>query len=320
MLADILTKVAAYEGAKDIDLNPQDRLYLLNIINQAAEEIYESKELPGCLRECYVRVLPNKQIALPPFVGKLRAIREYTLEYPWDIKDLRPRYHYKPWENKWTNWRFIGFSPICVDITNSAPFTYEISTADSTVYLDVVGSTLTASRAVDRITMSATSVVGSKSFNNVHDIRANKPPSNDITIKDGDGNVIALLYNDRTSSLYAWYDVAQYPNIGDCSDGSLIMEILYKLPLQILYNDSDSFPVPEYDSIIADKSIQLLLERQDGKEEKAILAHKKIEARIQEKIEDNSSTHVKPFKVEPDCILGMFRSTRYVPSRRMSKR
>jgi hypothetical protein len=318
-LLDILSNVAPDVGAQDLDNNPEIRTYLVDKINQACEELYDRNDIPGCLRECYVRVTANKQIALPPFIGKVRAIRENSLKYPWTLRDLRPRYHYEEWKDIQYNWRLIGFTPICIDISNSAPFTYTIHAADSTLYIDTVGSTLNSKRVADRITMSSTSVTGAVSFNAIESIKVNKLADYDITISDADGNVVAVLYNDQLTTRYAWYDVSQYPETGDCSDGRFVMEVLYKLPLQVLKEDTDSFPVPGYDNAIALKTIQIILEKQEGKEQRAMLAHQKVESRMAAISKDTVQTHEHTFKIEPNKHLGMFRAYGLNRGRRMSK-
>jgi hypothetical protein len=317
----ILDRLAGEAGVENYSLNAEERTYLLKIINEAAEQVWEEADLPGCLREMYMCVTADNVIALPAFVGTLRAVRsaEYDSDKPWTLKDMRPRYHFNPWKELWDGWRFVGTSPLKAEISNSAPFVYKITTADSSIIVTTVGETASARRISDSMTMSAVSVTGTKSFIAVESIQTNEIANENISVEDADGNEIAVIYNDTKESRYLIYDVSKYPTYGStCADGTRIMEVLYKMKLPILSADSDTFPVDGFDNVILMKANQLLLEKQPGKEERAILADRKVTRTIEQKMQHIEGSNERIMKFAPNKHLGIFYPYRFAPGRRMS--
>ena len=285
------------------------RAMILDIINEAAQEIYESKDLPGCLRECYVLSNSDQELALPSFIGELRAVRRAIWNGAWNITDMRPRYHARDWVNTWKNWRDKGVSAIQTELTNAAPLTVTIPTADSTVVVTVTGETVDSNRAVDTIIMSSASVTGTKSFTSIKSITKNKVTDYNLTISDADGTELATLYADQKETRYKIVDISQYPDIQTCPDN--VMEVLYKERLNRLENDADEFPVNGFDDVIIIKALQLLLEGQEGKEDRALLAHQKAEMRLNKKIEDKTGTLQKKLGFKEQKKFGIFRRRYY---------
>ena len=316
----IKDRVAAEGGFTDYQDNPDQSKQLDFIINQAAKEVWESVDLPGSLREMYVSVVSDTIVPLPPFVSSLRAIRDPQSDEPWSLKDMRPRYHYTAWENKWNTWRFIGTSPIKQEIINMAPFTYEIPVADSELIVTAVGTTVNASRESDSLVMSAVSKVGTKSFLEYQAIRLNKVADYNITIKDADDREMAVLYSSMQESRYTLYDISMYPSQGSCPDGTKLMEVLYKMQLPVFVDDHDTFPVDGFNDIIAMKALQLLIERQEGKEKRAMLLDAKIKRITGEKIEHIEGTQEKDVFFAPNPLFGLFSTGNNMVGRRMSSR
>jgi hypothetical protein len=290
----------------DLDANPDTRVVYLNFINEAAEEIYESHDPAGCLEEVYVRVQPGSEIALPPFVGELRAVRDVEWKTPFTLKDMRPRYHAFQWTNEWKNWRHKGYSPTCTEITNAAPLRYEITEADETVTVTTHGQTANSNRITDEFVMDDTEKVGVESFQFIESIRKSAYTDYDINIYDVNDNVMSIIYNNELEARYVVIDVSLYPNQSCCGDGR-IMEVLYKKRLRKLSQDGDCFPVPDYDKLVADKAIQLWYERQEGKEKIAILKDQKIARTIQQKMQHKEGPLIKSMRFNRNPLLGRFR-------------
>lgn len=308
-LGYIIDRVANEAGYEDLDLNAEQRERLLDIINVAAEQVWEETDLPGCLREVRLCVTPNNIIALPYFVGAPRAVREVIDELPsnlWTLRDMRPKYHEQAWPEMWNKWRIVGTSPTKIQITNSAPFVYTIPTADSTVVVTAVGQTDNGTREREQITMSSTSVTGTKNFVELKSLRLNKIADADITVSDADGVEIAIIYNEYLTSEYLLIDVSDYPSTGAESDGTFTMDLLYKMRLPRLDDDGDVFPVTGFDNVIVDKVKQLLLESQEGKEERAILADKKVTRTIKQKVEHMEGTTIKRLQFRRNPLYSIF--------------
>lgn len=303
----IFDRVASESGITSPNLNEEQKARLLDVINQAAEEVYEDKDLPLSLLEVFLKANSNKQLALPSFIGETRAIRSTQYNDTWKLLDIRPRYHAKDWPNEWKNWRLIRYSPVKIEITNSAPGTIIYPVIDTNLNITIVGETTQSNRFVDKISMTATSKVWTSTFLSITRIAKNKVTDYNVTIKDADGNEMAVIYADQEEARYQIVDVSKCPDLSCCPDGTYIMEVLYKPRLQRMENDDDSFPVDGFDNIIVAKAKQLIYEELEGQEEKAILADRKVNRLINRKVEHKVGTTQKFIKFGRNKKLGLFR-------------
>src|SRR5205814_750149 len=125
-------------------------------------------------------------------------------------------------------------------------------------------------------------------------------------IKDIEDNELAIIYNDQLKSKYELYDISRYPFGNSCAGNKQVLEILYKLPLKQFENDSDGFPVDGFDNIIIIKTLQLIAEGEENKEERAILINTKSNQMIKQKIEDKTGQVEQSINYPRRKILGMF--------------
>ena len=305
----IRRRVAAAAGYSLLTLNSAQQERLDDIINEAAEEIWDSTDLPGSLMEVSLRVTADKQLALPNFVGELRAMREHFWESKWDLQDQRPRYQNQPWKNQWKNWRIIGFSPIQRTLVTTGAVTLTIPVADATVSITIVGSTVDAARVSETFVMSATSVAGTIQFTSYTSIHANSDTRNsNISVVDQNNNVLAILRNDQREVKYLIVDVSQYPSTGSLTDGTRLMDVLYKIPYSKLINDNDVFPVPDFDNVIILRAKQLIEEgkESDDPAEKALLLNMKANNIQKRKTENIEGTTQKRMQFTKNPLLGMY--------------
>jgi hypothetical protein len=302
-LAYIIQQVERKTGMNDS--SAAQRAMLLDVINEAAREIYEKRDLPGCLRECYVRASTNKELALPSFIGELRAVRSTLWNDTWKIQDMRPRYHARDWPNQWKMWRVKGNSPIHTELTNTAPGTITIPTADSSLTVTIMGETLQSSRVVNTVTMDATEKSWASSFTNIKLITKNKVNTENITILDADDAEMSVIYADQKEARYTIIDVSTYPDWQNCPEN--VMEVLYKERLPRMENDYDIFPVDGFDDAIVIKSLQLLTEGQEGKEDRALLMQAKADEIVKRKTEDKTGTFNNKMSFKEQKKFGIFR-------------
>lgn len=295
-LGYILNTVAADCG---ITLDTNTRAYLLSKVNEAAREVYRRRDLPIALKEVYIRATANRELALPPFVGELRAVRAGCNSYctnRWQLTSLYPRYNKEPWAEAWNRWRDKGVSPVAIEWENTAPGTITYPVEDEDLTITIVGETTNSNRAVDNIVVSATSVNWSKTFLNITRIAKNKITDYNVVLSDADGNECAIIYADQLEASYKLVDVSEYPSTGmgeaTCPDGTQIMELLYKPILPILSADTDTFPVPGCDDMLIIKTKQLLAEQAPGQEQRAILMDQKADKLARELVDDRTG-HIK---------------------------
>ncbi len=302
----IIRRVASEVGITSPNENPEQKARLLDIVNVAANEVYENEDLPVSLKEIYLRANSNKELALPPFVGELRAIRQsedYRLD--WNLHDIRARYQNEPWRTNWRNWRIKGYSPIQTEITNAAPGLITVPIADSSIIITLVGETSNSSRWSERVILDLVSKSWIGSFLDFTAIKKNKVTDYNITILDADNNEMAIIFADQLDSRYIIVDVSQYPNLTCCPDGTFIMEVLYKPRLQRLERDDDEFPVSGFDDVIVLKSKQLIAEDNPGQEQRAVLAYNKVNEQIKKKTEDKLGTTQKRIKLNRNGLLNL---------------
>ena len=298
-LVDILRRVQAETGINSPDLNSSQRPYLIDKINEAAAQIWEAKDLPVVLKECCVKARSNRQLALPAFVGELRAIRgtsseNYLREANWSFKDIRSKYVENEWKRLWKNWRVIGESPIQVEMTNAAPGSIITEEADAELVVTITGATSSSNRTSEAITMTSATMSWTKNFTDIFNIRKNKVSEYDVVIEDADENELSIIYSDQLEARFLIVDISEYPEaLYPCSDGSFITEVLYKPRLPRLENDEDVFPLTGYDDIIVLKTKQLIAEDAPGEEQRAFLSHQKADLLLQQKIQDKTSVTKK---------------------------
>lgn len=310
-LSYILRRVEAEQGFSAPDLNPEAREYLLDIINEAARQIYTKTDLPISLEECYMRTTSNAELALPPFVGELRAIRSCEWNDNWTIHDLRPRYNSAEWPNIWKTWREKKPSPLKIDSDNLANLTIQIPEADDSVIISIVGESLDSNNVRESITLDATVKTGTKNYTSIKAIRKNKVTDYNITILDGDDEEISVIYADQLEARYKIVDVSEYPNLQTCSDGTFAMEILYKPRLPRLVDDQDSFPVDGWDDVIVAKTIELLEAGKEGHENRAMLVNAKVKELTEDIVNDKTEHLSKKIGFRPNPLHSIYRKRNF---------
>lgn len=311
-LKDILRKVAAEAGMQEYATNEAQKNILLDRINEAALEVYESSDLPGCLREVYVRAYSEEELALPQFVGQVRAIRENDEPHlSWKILNLRPRYHNKDWSSLWKSWTVKGPSPIQMDVNNSAPPIASIPVADAELTVTITGATALSARRQETVTMTSTSVSFTQLFVTYESIVKNIVSDYDVTIKDIEDAELAVIPNDCLESRYMILDISKYPFLERASSEGRIMEILYKERLPRLHNDFDIFPVADYDDAIVLKAKQLIAEDKPGEEERAILMSRKLESLAFRKREDREKGQSRKMHFGDSPFYNLYDSYRW---------
>jgi hypothetical protein len=282
-LAAIRNKCAADVG---IDLSDATQLALLDRkINEAAKELYESDDLVGCLREQIFQIDPaDEQITLPWYVYQVRGVRQDERRTKIERNDMRPRYSTKDWgpEHRW-RWRFKGYTPLAMQPTNYAPFIVSIPVAETVAFnVIITGCTTTASRVADQLTFAVGDIskTATKQFQPgqlpecVESIKKDRWTQQDVTIKDADGNAIAVIPNSELESRNMLVHVSDFQ--GMTVADVFCVEVLYKLRFSPMYLDYDEFFCRGYDDAIYFKFLERWWSIREGKAQDALLAHEKV--------------------------------------------
>ena len=108
---------------KKVGMSPTDtsqRSLLLDYLNEAAQELYEQSDMPGCLEEAEFYVQGDKTIAMPADVYVIRGIREKAgNNTEWETEPLTARYRENSWESDHNKFRVKGYSPLKVSLPTS---------------------------------------------------------------------------------------------------------------------------------------------------------------------------------------------------------
>lgn len=266
MFKNILTRVC-----EDTGYHPtQDRQAIINLVDRAAFMLYNRLECNAIYREVTCLVPENKVIALPSFVGPLRGIKEAVTDINFDLNTQSyPRFVKNDWQYKWKNWVELRSSCIHTSLPSVAPLTFTVAAVETVpITIKIVGQTANSQRIEEELVLDATSKETANSFGpNLFTIACfNTGRVYDVTVKDDDGNTIAVLYNNEEKTEYKLYDISQYSWSKDVADGTTAIEILYKHPYFRMQNDADEFPADGYDNAIYFQSIALWAAPQTGKE------------------------------------------------------
>jgi hypothetical protein len=261
-----------------LGINPNDnhqRSIMLGYLNEGAQELYEESDMVGSLVEDSFYVQGNKTIALPSNVSSIRAVREMESKYPWNLSSLTERYTYNSLEQDDRTWRIKGYEPFKVTPSSFASMKATATQAMTDISLTVIGTRSDASRFVETVDMDATSNTFSTTFTSIESIIKSDICTYDISIKESDDTVVAVIPNNEKESQYLIVDVSEFPwESTAAQDDQHTLEVVYKKKLPYLSKDSDEFPADGYDNIIVNKVMQLYMEEQ-GKIEEAMLYDKK---------------------------------------------
>lgn len=299
-LRDVLTRLAINTGLSVTT----DRPYLLTLINQAAIELWEASDVPGCTREVILTVQANTQVTLPAFIGEPLAMREYNLYNKVQLVDMRPRYSYNPWAQQWNNWRIKQVSPIHTQITNAGILTFVAAAVETpNAAVTVTGSTANSSLVTETVSLTGVSVNGTQQFETINSITAAATRLYDIAVRDMNGNELAVLANNELETKYTIMDISQYPF---SSGVSSYIEVLYKAAFQQLVNDGDTMPAPGLDGALFYKAMTIWCALQDGKTEETLKYANMYQAAIA-RLQDSASAVEKFIQFAPNPMFELTR-------------
>jgi hypothetical protein len=319
-LSYIIDQVCETSGYDPVN----DREFLVVNINRAAKEVYEKTDLPGCLREITVLASAESVIALPHYIGELRAMRSKYTYMKVPLREMAPKYNYKSWLEIWNNWRVLKKSPLKNSIVNaSLPIILslvEVSASDITIR--VTGSTLSANRVTEEIIIAAgeDEVQLANNFTDIISITKAEIFDKDITFTGFDANSaeleLSVLYNDQLNALYTLVDVSKLPNGGDNGTNFRYVEVLYKEQFQYLSEDGQEFQCPGYDDAIVCKFLEHFFSSQENGSPQAVGYYKKCNQIISEVTDHTNGASEKEIQFVPNAFLGLY--PRFARGRRYS--
>lgn len=252
---------------RKLGLNPQDpesRLYMLDLLNEGAREVYMQSDAVGSVMEMVFKVNGDQTVTLPWYVGRIRAMRENCSMQVWHVNQMRPRYNQFNWQDQWRNWRLRNRQALQATVTNQSVGVLTVTVVeDPPIVVTLKGPISTAQSVVEQVTMDALTKNSVNQFLTYTAIQKDRPNNCDVTLSDVDGNVLSVIPNTEFKAEYQVIDVSSCPWLPtNQSPRDNYMEVLYKVTLPILWNDGDEFPANDYDDILVNKVLQLNAEEQ----------------------------------------------------------
>lgn len=317
MLRDILRRVGSITGLDPSDAN--QRITLLDYVNQAARDIWHSVDFDDNLDEATYDVEADMQIVFPYDVSCIRAIRDRSRNYNWTLRDMYKKYRYGGGCSElWTNWRVKSALPIRYPITSANPLRCEVAAVETpNVVVTITGSTATATQATDVITLNGTSVAGQVNFTTIKSITKDRASNYDVAIYDTANRLMATLPNNDIRVIYTRVDVSTYPYAGNLAS----MDVLFKRRVPHLSADTDTFPLTDGDDIVVNKSLQMWAEN-SGQVEGAMLYATRVQQQLGAWIQDMTrgqqleiSYEPTPGQLRDDCLQPTLSSRIYRASR-----
>ena len=313
MLIDVLTRLAA-----DTGLEPtQQRPALINLLNNAAKELHRMLECNRVYREITLAVPPDSVVALPSFIGELKGMRMHTNELPFDLNSISsPRYTSNTLGYKFKNWRDLGDCATMALPSVVGPLTIATTGIETpNAVISINGQTNFAFSTEEQVTLANNVNLSQMLWGpRIDKISCITQRHCDINIYDANKVLLATLHNNEVKTRYKLVDVSQVFWTLDTFDGMSLIDVLYKIPLNMLINDSDSLPAgDEYDDAWYFLAYHLHLLPQQGRDAEATSALQKAIQMLQTAKDSSEKSIVKKLQFGRNRFYGIFRKYRYFP-------
>ena len=252
---------------KKMGLDPSvagERSTLLRFVNEAALELYHISDMAGTLQEQYFKILPNQTIALPHYVGQVRAMRQAESGIAMKLSQLRPRYNEFNWQDEWRNYRIKGLQTLQVSLQNQSNLVFTVAAVENPpAVINIAGPAVGSSMMSETITMNALSVQSVNQYLDVTSFTRTEVGQYDVIMSDIDGNQVSYLAANQLRAQFQILDISAAPWIGALANTLYgWIEVLFKVSMINFQNDTDEFPAPGYDNVIVNKCLQLWYEEQ----------------------------------------------------------
>ncbi len=306
MLSEIISELAADFGIKIADAS--QRSYLVDKVNKAAQEIWNSNRIRGSEMEQVFEIdINTQQISVPQYAAQVLNVRQHYLCGPIQLVSMTPRYVQQEWAPPFFQWRIVKFnSPIARTSDQVGPLTFTLAEPSAEAFtITVSGRTNTAQNKTETLVVAVgdTSVTGTESFftEDLVYIKKSRLTSQDVTITDLDGTTISTIYNNQLKAEYVIINVIDWRLLQSTNN---YVEVLFKPRFVPFNNDTDVFQAGEiYDRAVYYKTLQYLYEKQDGKEDKALQAYQACELYLTNVSNQLGSSEVKMLKFKQPVIM-----------------
>lgn len=254
---------------RELGLKPNNEAQkdvLVNLLNDAAYEIYMQTDLPRTLMEQKFAIDstdPLRHVTLPGYVNDVRAVRRGWM--PVTMHDMRPKYHTNPWpKDALYTFRMIGERATCRSIDNAVGlYMAPITGGPAGLEVSIVGRTADAEELHASFDVNGEGSAVGVLWEDIFAINKNLTTPVDVILLSGtaEGDEMARIYNYADMSLYIELEIgetlptccAQPAPAGQCT----CIEILYKPMFRPLLEDTSVFQVSGYDNVLIYKAVEI---------------------------------------------------------------
>lgn len=313
MLYDILTEVTEDIGSDSA--SSRDRAWIVSQINHAAREIYNTADLTGSEREqIFVLDVDEQQIALPWYVGDIIGLRDYDSLDPIQQVDMRPRYLRDSWTRQsqltpMRQWRRKGESALKRNILDEGTLTITLPAVATTAFdVFIVGSSSLAARITERVRFAAGEATKStvNFFSNVTSIVKSAATTYDLVVTTLDGTEVSDIPSHLTKAKFV---LVQVLDKNDNLTESQLIELCYKHVFEPMVNDTDVFTAGElYDKAIYWKTLEFIAAKQEGKEDRVLMAAAKSQALLSNILANSASKIEMKFAFGENPVIASFQA------------
>lgn len=284
MLSDILNNIAEIVGQKPSDT--VGRNTLLGYVNRAARELYETNDLPGCLRESEFCIDDSTGlITLPWYVDGIRGIRFVDSGEPIRVLNVRSQYSYRQVTQPLYSFRVVRRTPLEVTLSAAGTVSFVIAEAQTSAFsVTITGQTTDATLAVENLVFAPGETAKTTAKQYMQDsplgitaLTKSAVTTCDVLVKQtSDLAQIAVipnrLFEARNQLVQLYYENTPITFSDDC------VQVLYKLPFMPLHYDYDSFFNSNLEDALAWKVQEHWFARQNDPEraQMAMLASAKV--------------------------------------------
>lgn len=213
-------------------------------IQIAANEIWETVDLPGCLMEDYYIIGENNYVTLPYHVGKVRAVKPCNHDYNTTLNSMVPAfydsgYRISPWRA-----RILRTTPLVRDIGEASTLLVKMKQVSTgTVLISFAGPTDLAARGSETIGLDSgdQEVETMNRYTDLNLLIKDVKTPVDLEVFNAADELVATLPNNL---LEARNTLIQIWDNGETQLGDYSVAVLYKPTLPPLIDDLDSFPDP----------------------------------------------------------------------------
>ena len=291
---------------REIGLNPNnepEKVQLIELINDAAFEMWVQTDLPRALLEETFVVDgddPTERVTLPGRVAELRGIRDRVDSI--ELHDIRPRYHIRPWpDQSGYTFRILAESPIARSIDNALALYMEPTTSVS-LTVSIAGRTAAADHYVATFDELGRGTAEGVLWEDITSITKSGDTAEDVVLLSGNasGAEMARIGARSERSKYITVHLIEKPFGSEAPTiimAQRLLDVLYKPEFRPLVADTDSFQLEGYDVCIIYSAVAIYKLRgltADGATENQIRAAEMYKARAEKLLNRTIAAKIQP--------------------------